>query len=133
MNSIFAFISIIAFSFALVAFTGYHASDDWEVPAKYKNMKNKYAGKDINGTGEDLYKRYCRSCHGKEGYGDGPKSAELATAMRDLTSKEVQSQTDGELYYKTIIGRGEMPNYERMIKDEKDRWMLINYLRSLAE
>lgn len=133
MNSFIALISIAVFSFALVAFTGNQTADDWEVPAKYKNMKNKYAGEDEDGIGEDLYKKHCRSCHGKEGYGDGTKAKELETEMRDLTSDEVQSQTDGELYYKAIIGRDEMPNFEKKIRDEEDRWMLINYLRSLAE
>ena len=131
LNSILAFAAVAIFTFALVAFTA--PQDDWEVPAKYKTMENKYAGEDEDGIGEDLYKQHCRSCHGKEGYGDGSKAAELKTEMRDLTSEEVQSQTDGELYYKGIIGRDEMPNFEKKISGEEDRWMVVNYLRSLAE
>jgi mono/diheme cytochrome c family protein len=131
LNSILAFGAIAVFTFALVAFTA--PQDDWEVPAKYKSMENKYAGDDSDGIGEDLYKQHCRSCHGKEGYGDGSKAAELETEMRDLTSEEVQAQTDGELYYKAIIGRDEMPNFEKKIGSEEDRWMLVNYMRSLAE
>ncbi len=107
--------------------------EPWEVPAKYKNMENKYAGEDEDGYGEELYKKHCKSCHGKEGYGDGTKANELETEMRDLTVEEVQSQTDGELYYKSIIGRDEMPNFEKKIRDEEDRWMVINYTRSLSE
>jgi len=53
--------------------------------------------------------------------------------MRDLTGEGVQSQSDGELYYKSIIGRDEMPNFEKKIRGEEDRWMVINYLRSIAE
>ena len=53
--------------------------------------------------------------------------------MRDLTSEEVQAQNDGELYYKSIIGRDEMPSFEKKIKGEEDRWMVINYMRTLAE
>jgi len=120
------------FIIGLVAFTTPNA-DDWEVPAKYKSMENKYAGDDADGIGEDLYKQHCRSCHGKEGYGDGTKAAELETEMRDFTSEDVQAQSDGALYYKSIIGRDEMPNFEKKIRGEEDRWMLINYLRSLAE
>ncbi len=133
MQFIFALISITAFLFAFTGFTLHRVADDWVVPAKYKNMKNPYAGKDVDGIGEELYKRHCRSCHGKEGYGDGPKAGELDTEMRDLSSAEVQSQTDGTLYYKAIIGRDEMPNFEKKIKDNEDRWMLVNYLRELAE
>jgi len=131
LNSILAFGAIAAFTFALVAFTA--PKEDWEVPAKYKSMENKYAGEDEDGIGEDLFKQHCRSCHGKEGYGDGSKAKELETEMRDLTAEEVQAQADGELYYKSIIGRDEMPNFEKKIRGEEDRWMVINYMRSLAE
>lgn len=105
--------------------------EPWEVPAKYKTMENEFAGEDEDGIGEELYAQHCRSCHGKEGYGDGNKAGELETEMRDLTSDEVQEQTDGELYYKSFIGRDEMPNFEKKIKDEEDRWMVVNYMRSL--
>ena len=96
-------------------------------------MKNKFAGGDEDGIGEELYSKHCKSCHGKEGYGDGTKSKELKTAMRDFSGEEVQSQTDGELYYKGIIGRDEMPNFEKKITDDEERWMVVNYIRSLAE
>lgn len=131
LKSILLFSAVAAFAFVLVSFTA--PQEDWEVPAKYKSMENKYAGGDEDGIGEDLYKQHCRSCHGKEGYGDGSKAKELETEMRDLTSEEVQAQSDGELYYKSIIGRDEMPNFEKKIKGEEDRWMVINYMRSIAE
>jgi mono/diheme cytochrome c family protein len=116
----------------LVAFTS-PPQDPWEVPAKYKSMENELAGEDEDGIGEELYMKHCKSCHGKEGYGDGTKSKELETEMRDLTSEEVQSQADGELYYKGFIGRDEMPNFEKKIRDDEDRWMVINFMRSLSE
>jgi len=122
---------VAAFALTLVAFT--FPQDDWEVPAKYKTMENEFAGEDEDDIGKDLYSKHCKSCHGKEGYGDGTKAAELETEMRDLTSEEVQGQTDGELYYKGFIGRDEMPNFEKKIGDDEDRWMVINYMRSLAE
>ncbi len=118
----------------LLAFTSpsFTVQDDWEVPAKYKNMKNPEAGvDDEDEIGESLYKKHCQSCHGKEGYGDGNKAAELETEMRDLTAEEVQEQSDGALYYKSIIGRDEMPNFEKKIPSEEDRWLVINYLRTL--
>lgn len=133
LKSILAFSAIAIFTISLVAFTSPQIADDWEVPAKYKSMENKYAGEDEDGIGEDLYKQHCRSCHGKEGYGDGSKAKELETEMRDLTAEDVQAQSDGDLFYKSFIGRDEMPNFEKKIKDEEDRWMVINYLRSVAE
>ena len=131
MNSMLTFGVIAAFAITLVAFTA--PQDDWDVPAKYKSMENKYAGEDEDGIGEDLFKQHCRSCHGKEGFGDGSKAKELETELRDLTSEDVQAQSDGALYYKAIIGRDEMPNFEKKIRSEEDRWMIINYMRTLAE
>ena len=130
MKTILSYAAIIAFALSLVAFT--LPQEKWVVPEKYKNMKNEYAGEDEDGIGEELYDQHCKSCHGKEGFGDGTKAKELETELNDLTSAEVQSQTDGELYYKAIIGRDEMPNFEKKIRDEEERWMVINYLRSLA-
>lgn len=108
--------------------------DDWIIPAKYKSMKNPYAGKkDADKVGKDLYSQHCKSCHGKEGYGDGKKAGELDTEMRDLTTKVVQSQTEGGLYYKSFIGRDEMPNFEKKIPSKEDRWLLVNFLGTLKE
>ena len=122
---------IFAMVIALGLFAFNLPQDKWEVPAKYKTMENEFAGDDEDGIGEELYMQHCRSCHGKEGYGDGTKASGLDTPIRDFTSEEVQAQTDGELYYKSFIGRDEMPNFEKKISDEEDRWMVINYLRSL--
>jgi len=36
-------------------------------------------------TGERLYRRYCASCHGESGRGDGPLAASLAPPPSDLT------------------------------------------------
>jgi cytochrome c len=109
-------------------------NDDWPVPGDYENMKNPFADQgDEDDIGADLYKQHCRSCHGNEGYGDGSKAAELETEMRELGSPEVQAQSDGALFYKSIIGKDEMPNFEKKIRTDEDRWMVINYLRTLAE
>ncbi len=130
-NSILTIGAIFTIAIALVSFT--IPQDAWEVPAKYKTMANKFKGADKDGVGEDLYNQHCRSCHGKTGLGDGTKAKELKTTSRSLASKEVQAQTDGELYYKAIIGRDEMPNFEKKITEEEDRWMVVNYMRTLAK
>jgi len=130
-KSILTLSAITAFAFALVGFT--IPQEKWVVPEKYKSMENEFAGDDEDGIGEELYAQHCKSCHGKEGYGDGTKAKELKTSMDDLSSEEVQSQKDGELYYKAFIGRDEMPNFEKKISDDEDRWMVINYIRSMAE
>ena len=36
-------------------------------------------------TGKELYQRFCASCHGVEGRGDGPVAATLSVQVPDLT------------------------------------------------
>ena len=107
-------------------------NDPWPVPSKYKNMENPFAGtEDTDQIGKELYMVHCRSCHGNKGKGDGNKAATLETKVTDITTENFKAQTDGELYYKSYIGRGDMPSFEKKINNEEDRWMLINYIRSL--
>jgi len=107
--------------------------DEWIVPEKYVNMKNPTdPAVDLN-IGKALYKKHCQSCHGSEGYGDGTKAAGLEGDLGDFSSEEYHAQTDGELFYKSYFGRGDMPNYEKKIPDEEDMWLIVNYMRTLKE
>lgn len=104
----------------------------WEIPAKYKTMKNPSANDaSLLKVGKILFSKHCKSCHGNGGLGDGSKSAQLDTYPGDFTSADFKKQADGEKYYKTFVGREEMPNFERKIIDDEDRWAVINYVNSL--
>ncbi len=103
----------------------------WPVPDNYKTMKNPVTF-DKNAAAA-LYTTHCKSCHGKEGLGDGPKAAQLDTPCGDLTTSEFQKQSDGAIFYKTLEGRGDMPSFKKKIPDEEDIWQLVHYLRTLAE
>lgn len=106
----------------------------WETPAKYKTMKNPVkASAEATATGKALYAKHCKSCHGAKGLGDGPKAATLKTTTGDFSGKDFQAFTDGELFYKTSIGRDEMPAYDKKIPDEADRWALVNFMRTLKK
>ena len=107
-------------------------NNDWPVPAKYDKMKNPYVDeKDTDQIGRELFAIHCKSCHGTKGLGDGSKAKELKTKVPNLTTSEFKTQTDGDLYYKTFIGREDMPNFEKKIRDEEDRWLLVNYIKQL--
>ena len=110
------------------------APKPWPVPDKYKNMKNAKAGvKDTEGVGKALYDQHCKSCHGAKGAGDGKKAAELNTEIRNFAGADFQKQTDGEVYYKSFVGRDEMPNFEKKITSESDRWLVVNYIRTMKK
>ena len=119
-------------SLAFYSFTSI-TQDEWVVPAKYENMKNQTDPSVDLDIGKSLYKKHCQSCHGKEGYGDGPKADEQSGDLGDFSSEEFQAQSDGALFYKSYIGRDDMPNYEKKIPDEEDVWLIVNYLRTLKE
>ena len=127
---IFAILGI--FSFIFFSFTSI-MQDKWVVPAKYENMKNPTDPKVDLAIGKSLYAKHCKSCHGKEGYGDGTKADDVNGDLGDFSSDEFQSQSDGALYYKSIIGRDDMPEFTKKIPEEEDRWLVINYLRTLKE
>ena len=117
----------------LLAFTS--KQEDWVVPAKYKTMANPTDATDdeVLEIGEELYVKHCKSCHGKEGLGDGTKADEMEGDLGDFSSEEFQSQSDGELFYKSMFGRDDMPSFEKKIPDHEEMWFVVNYVRTLGE
>ncbi len=106
--------------------------DPWEVPAKYQKMKNPYANaSDDEQIGRILYAQHCKSCHGTKGKGDGKKAASIDTPIGDFTQASFKAQSDGEIFYKSFIGRDDMPNFEKKIRDEEEQWLLVNYIKGL--
>ncbi len=107
--------------------------EEWIVPAKYEKMTNpEDVSKENIAIGKSVYSKHCKSCHGKEGYGDGPKADEVEGELGDFSSEEFQAQSDGALFYKSYIGRYDMPNYEKKISIE-DMWLTVHYMRTMAE
>jgi mono/diheme cytochrome c family protein len=132
MKTIKIILPLAFLALALYAFTT-PDQDEWVVPEKYVNMKNPTDPKADLNIGKALYNKHCQSCHGKEGYGDGSKAAGLKGDLGDFSSEEYQAQTDGELFYKTTFGRGDMPEYTKKMPDDEDRWLVVNYMRTLKQ
>tara|TARA_R110000868_G_scaffold114364_2_gene306551 strand:- start:1557 stop:1961 length:405 start_codon:yes stop_codon:yes gene_type:complete len=129
----------IAFFLGLLGFALYSfktlVQDEWVVPEKYKTMKNPTDPNDNKklAIGRNLYAQHCQACHGKQGFGDGPKAANQKGDMGDFSSDATQSLTDGALFYKITTGRGDMANFDKKLPRDEDRWLLVNYLRTLKE
>lgn len=128
-------LSILSFSMIIVLVMAFMPSPTqnapWTVPDNYKTMKNPV--KYDKTAAAALYSTHCKSCHGKEGLGDGTKAAQLKTKCGDFSSAAFQKQSDGAMFYKTLEGRDEMPSYKKKIPDQDDIWQLVHYLRDLAE
>lgn len=61
------------------------------------------AGAEISGyTGAEAYQRFCASCHGKGGEGDGPVAATLKIAVPDL---RMLSRRRGGQFPKDLLRR----------------------------
>ncbi len=133
MYKIFGLLGFLFFAALVISWTSTSYGEPWEVPAKYKNMENPQEANDESiKTGRMLYTKNCASCHGKTGLGDGPKARGLDTHPGDMSAAAYQSQTDGEHFYKTKFGRGEMPKYENKITDE-DIWHMVNFMRTFKQ
>lgn len=109
------------------------AGGPWTIPAKYKTMKSTIKAGDasINTVGKELFMKHCKSCHGAKGLGDGPKSASLKTLVPSFADKAFKARADGEIYFQAIVGRDEMPNFEKKITDEGDRWAVVYFIKGL--
>jgi mono/diheme cytochrome c family protein len=129
-------VMIMTLGFSLVSLRSYQQQAQpkpWDVPAEFKNKKNPVASNPASiNLGSSLYKKNCASCHGKEGKGDGVKARTLKTFPGDFSKGDYQKQTDGELFYKTKTGRGDMPSYDKKVPDN-DIWNIVNYLRTLKK
>jgi mono/diheme cytochrome c family protein len=128
LKLIFLGSAILVMSASLVA-----QPKPWVVPANFKSMKNPVAKGDAsNKAGMAIYNKNCASCHGKAGLGDGVKARALKDFPGDFSKAEFQGQSDGDHFFKTKTGRGEMPKYEGKLSDE-DIWNAVNYMRTFKK
>lgn len=74
---------------------------------------------------EATYKAKCAGCHGADAKG------KEAMKTRDLSSADVQKQSDADLSGIITNGKGKMPPYKTMSADQvKD---MVAYIRSLKK
>jgi cytochrome c6 len=79
--------------------------------------------------GAALYKTKCAACHGAAGKGD--TAVGKANKIRDLSSADVQQQSDADLTTVITSGKGKMPAYGKSLKPDQVK-DLVAYIRSLA-
>lgn len=87
-------------------------------------------------NGEKLFQRYCSTCHGPEGKGDGPVAGPpFGTGPFGLVlpvggpASVAKIFSDGHIYTTMTLGRGRMPSYRRILPEH--RWDIVNYIRDL--
>jgi len=64
-------------------------------------------------SGEQLYMRFCASCHGGEGHGDGPVAQSFAVKIPDLTliARRHGGEFQRDWVEKTIDGRQKIASH----------------------
>jgi hypothetical protein len=78
-----------------------------------------------------LYNINCGICHGAKGKADGPiaTSGKLGGIV-DLTSSTIVAKADGTMFHSITYGLNNMGSYASQL-DRKQRWMIIQYVRTL--
>jgi len=104
--------------------TGYRLSAKVENPLKNMSVI-------MLPEAERLYMINCAICHGEKAAGYGP----LATSgkvpgIANLTSPLYAAMADGTMFHSITYGKGFMGSYASQL-DRKQRWMVINYVRTL--
>lgn len=108
-------------------------TEKWVAPAEAKKISNPVAEAKRSASaknGAKIFKVRCVVCHGEAGKGDGPGGKALNPKPANLTSAGVQSQVDGEIFWKITNGRAAMIKWEGILK-ENERWDMVNYIRTL--
>ncbi len=78
----------------------------------------------------DIYKTKCATCHGPDG--KGQTTIGKSMKVQDLSSADVQKQTDADLQKIISDGKGKMPAYKAKLS-VADVSSLVAYIRGLAK
>jgi hypothetical protein len=81
--------------------------------------------------GKGRFDIYCAVCHGPAGLGDGKVGAKMILKPPPLISDKVKAFKDGRIFHIITEGQGLMGSYASQIVDEKARWAIVNYVRTL--
>lgn len=85
-------------------------------------------------AGKALFQQNCAMCHGNEGKGDGAAAAALNPKPANLAAGQFKyGGSDAEIF-KTIsngVPGTAMVSWSSI--PEKDRWNLVNYIKSLSK
>ena len=122
---------LVVIGIMLMAGLAWAGAAEWKAPASVKATKNPVDKATGLKLGEALFRENCVICHGKAGKGDGEAAAAMKPRPKSLIDRTVQAQTDGELFWKISNGRGPMPPWKHL--PEKDRWEMVNYIRTLKK
>ncbi len=107
-----------------------------DATAAEKNLKNPYTSDvsvEVLKNGETKYNTYCMVCHGPQGKGDGPVAEKMLLKPPPLISEKIINFNDARIYHIVTDGQGVMSSYAYQMVNDKDRWAVVKYVRSLQK
>ena len=126
-------ILVLIFAWAVIATIGVPTiiiAHSWKAPKEASERQNPVPkGQDSIERGEVLYRKYCASCHGKSGQGDGPLAHNLKPKPADLVERAAH-HSNGDFAWKITNGRGAMPAFKDQMSED-EIWDLTNFIKNL--
>lgn len=111
--------------------TPYKYANDMLAAEKQPNPLAGNMSAEVLDLGKKKYDIYCALCHGAKGGGDGQIAEKMMVKPRNLLLPDAKAYSDGRIYHAITAGRGVMGQYAGQIPDEKARWAIVNYVRTL--
>jgi hypothetical protein len=100
---------------------------NWTVPDDKKGRLSTFPFDDKTRlAGQKLYSLNCMSCHGTPGKAN---FLNLVPPPGDPATEKIQRNNDGEIFYKVITGRGQMPSFKSVLTSD-EIWNIVSYIRS---
>jgi mono/diheme cytochrome c family protein len=94
------------------------------------NLKNPLEDSEaIIAEGKLLYSRFCYSCHGSQGQGDGPV-AEVYKGVPAYNAGRYKTLSEGHVFHTITHGKGRMYAHGSQISIE-NRWKIVKYVQQL--
>ncbi len=105
--------------------------DIWDAVMYVRSLA---AQKPTDAEFEAVFGQNCATCHGKDGFADGPLSHHLEPPPRNFHDlRHLYGMSDREIFQVISLGSPwtAMPPWEDTMS-EKDRWKLVDYVRSFS-
>ena len=99
---------------------------------KLKNPYKADSSEEFKARGQRNFNNYCLLCHGPGGAGDGQIAAKfVGVKPPSLLTDKIKNYPDGRIFHIITDGQGLMGAHVHQMPKGKDRWAVVNYIRSL--
>ncbi|HLJ85188.1 MAG TPA: cytochrome c [Candidatus Angelobacter sp.] len=83
--------------------------------------------------GAEHFQHHCQICHGLDGQNTGvPFADKMSPPVADLSTKDIQEYTDGQLKWiiENGVGPSGMPGWKGILDDD-EMWKMVHFIRHL--